>query len=118
MFVWNETLSRDLYREFAGRGVIITGVGDGNIGAALADAFHWLGARIALLGNDERSARAALRDRLGKREAGDFQLYPALRSCAAISPWSPNVARGAGGFIRRHRLALCFHQLHGAATAV
>lgn len=82
--IWSDTLSRDLYREFAGRGVIITGVGDENIGAALADAFHWLGAKVAMLGRNE-AALGAFCEKLEKRKDENFQLYPAFRYTGDLS---------------------------------
>lgn len=45
---WNNSLSRDYFGEFKGRGVIIAG-GAAGIGAALADAFQWLGATVAVV---------------------------------------------------------------------
>lgn len=55
---WQSRLSRDYFDEFRGRGVIIAGGAQG-IGAALADAFHWLGARVVVLDKNLDGAPAA-----------------------------------------------------------
>ncbi len=52
---WNNSLSREYFGEFKGRGVIIAG-GAGGIGAALADAFQWLGAKVAVVDKNTSSA--------------------------------------------------------------
>jgi NAD(P)-dependent dehydrogenase (short-subunit alcohol dehydrogenase family) len=81
---WNDTLSRTLYREFSGRGVIITGVGKDNIGAALADVFHWLGAKTALLGRQE-PVLSTLSESLHKRQDKDFRTYKPFYHAADLS---------------------------------
>ena len=74
---WEENLSRSLFREFAGRGVIITGVGMGNIGGALADAFHWLGAKTALLGHDPEVLNSVARA-FNRRDSSGVTLHKPL----------------------------------------
>jgi NAD(P)-dependent dehydrogenase (short-subunit alcohol dehydrogenase family) len=81
---WNDTLSRDLYREFAGRGVILTGVGNRNIGAALADAFHWLGAKTAVLGHDEIALRTVC-ETLEKKNVENFPVHKPFCHAADLS---------------------------------
>jgi 3-oxoacyl-[acyl-carrier protein] reductase len=46
--IWQDRLSRDYFSEFSGKGIIIAGGGQG-IGAALAQAFDWLGAQVVIL---------------------------------------------------------------------
>ncbi len=64
-FDWQHSLSRDYFREFQGRCVIVAG-GASGIGAALSDALHWLGAKVAILDKSidlTLSLAADLRDR-------------------------------------------------------
>lgn len=56
---WNYNLSRDYFGEFKGRGVIIAG-GAAGIGAALADAFHWLDAKVAVVDKNPSSAAISI----------------------------------------------------------
>src|SRR4051812_26102231 len=48
---WEGYFAPAIRREFEDKGVIIAGVGDRNIGAALANGFHWLGAKVAVMGH-------------------------------------------------------------------
>jgi NAD(P)-dependent dehydrogenase (short-subunit alcohol dehydrogenase family) len=65
---WTRILSRDLYDEFHGRGVIVAG-GASGIGARIADGLHWLGAKVAIVDKSEAAARA-LAQRLSERGDG------------------------------------------------
>lgn len=56
---WENSLSRDYFAEFSGRGVIIAG-GAAGIGAALADAFAWLGAKVAVIDLNESAAAVSI----------------------------------------------------------
>lgn len=60
---WDQHLSRDYFREFCGRGAIVAG-GASGIGAALASALHWLGARVVIL-DKSAGAAGALAQELG-----------------------------------------------------
>jgi NAD(P)-dependent dehydrogenase (short-subunit alcohol dehydrogenase family) len=53
---WTEHLSREYFGEFKGRGALIAG-GAAGIGAALADALSWLGAKVAVLDKSKASAK-------------------------------------------------------------
>lgn len=64
---WQDSLSREYFSEFKGKGAIIAG-GAAGIGAALADGLHWLGAKVAIVDKSaeagkELAARLAARDR-------------------------------------------------------
>lgn len=54
---WDESLSRDYFREFKGRSAIIAG-GAAGIGAALASALHYLGATTIVLDRDAAAGEA------------------------------------------------------------
>ena len=56
---WNNSLSRDYFGGFNGRGVIIAG-GAAGIGAALADAFQWLGAKVAVVDKNPSAAAVSI----------------------------------------------------------
>lgn len=73
--MWEETLSRDYFREFKGRGVIVAG-GASGIGAALVDAFSWLGAEVAILDRNRNSAES-LAARLKQRDGSDVFAFGA-----------------------------------------
>ncbi|MDB5490689.1 MAG: 3-oxoacyl-ACP reductase [Micavibrio sp.] len=51
---WNNCFAENIRREFSGKGVVIAGVNEGNIGAMLSDAFHALGARVVMIGHEEK----------------------------------------------------------------
>ncbi|MDE1151624.1 MAG: SDR family NAD(P)-dependent oxidoreductase [Micavibrio sp.] len=71
---WHSSLSREYFREFQGRGVIVAG-GAGGMGAALADAFHWLGAKVAIVDKSidlALSLAADLKDRGAKDSFNTF----------------------------------------------
>ena len=53
---WEDSLSREYFREFKGKGVIVAG-GASGIGAALADGLHWLGAKVAILDKSEQAGK-------------------------------------------------------------
>ncbi len=53
---WENRLSREYFGEFKGRGAIIAG-GAAGIGAALADALLWLGAKVAVLDKNKISTK-------------------------------------------------------------
>lgn len=63
---WERALSPDVYTEFQDRRVIIAGVGANNIGAALAEGFHALGAKVAIIGYD-RDPLTKLADHLDEK---------------------------------------------------
>lgn len=50
--VWTKALSRAVFDEFVGKGVVIAGVGENNIGSALAEGFHFLGSKVTVMGHD------------------------------------------------------------------
>lgn len=50
--IWEKALSRAVFDEFAGKGVVIAGVGEDNIGAALVEGFHFLGSKVTAIGYD------------------------------------------------------------------
>lgn len=59
MIDWSDSLSREYFGEFRGRGVIIAG-GAAGIGAALADAFEWLGAKVAVVDKNPSAAAVGI----------------------------------------------------------
>lgn len=63
---WEDSLSREYFAEFRGKGAIVAG-GASGIGAALVDGLHWLGAKVVIL---DKSADAgnALAARLAQRD--------------------------------------------------
>lgn len=65
MHSWSPLLSRDFSEELQGRSVIIAG-GASGMGAALVDAYHWLGAKVVILDKNAQQA-SALADRLEER---------------------------------------------------
>jgi NAD(P)-dependent dehydrogenase (short-subunit alcohol dehydrogenase family) len=64
---WEQSLSREYFREFQGKGVIVAG-GASGIGAALVDGLHWLGAKVAILDKGAEAAKD-LAGRLAARGA-------------------------------------------------
>ncbi len=56
---WENSLSRDYFGEFSGKGVIIAG-GAAGIGASLADAFLWLGAKVAVIDLNKSTAPVSI----------------------------------------------------------
>lgn len=56
---WENSLSRDYFAEFKGKGVIIAG-GAAGIGAALADAFQWLCAKVAVIDLNRSAAAVSI----------------------------------------------------------
>jgi NAD(P)-dependent dehydrogenase (short-subunit alcohol dehydrogenase family) len=56
MSIWNGRLSRDYFGEFKGKGAIIAG-GAAGIGAALADALLWLGAKVTVLDKNKAGSK-------------------------------------------------------------
>lgn len=64
---WDDSLSREYFSEFKGKGAIVAG-GASGIGAALVDGLHWLGAKVAILDKSadagrEVAAKFAARDK-------------------------------------------------------
>lgn len=56
--LWKKALSREVFSEFVDKAVIIAGVGHENIGAALAEGFHYLGSHVIVIGNDAPALEA------------------------------------------------------------
>lgn len=64
---WDDSLSREYFSGFRGKGAIVAG-GASGIGAALVEGLHWLGARVAILDKSADvgrgvAARLAARDK-------------------------------------------------------
>ncbi len=68
-----QDLNSDFFNEFSAKGVIIAGGAQG-IGAALVEAFHWLGAKVAILDRDEKLA-SDLCEKLVERTENHFALF-------------------------------------------
>jgi NAD(P)-dependent dehydrogenase (short-subunit alcohol dehydrogenase family) len=77
---WENSLSRDYFAEFNGRGVMIAG-GAAGIGAALADAFSWLGAKVAVIDLNKSAAAVSIAADLTDEQARTAAIAEA---CAKI----------------------------------
>ncbi len=77
---WENSLSRDYFAEFNGNGVMIAGGATG-IGAALADAFSWLGAKVAVIDLNESAAAVSIAADLTDEQARTAAIAEA---CAKI----------------------------------
>lgn len=77
---WQKSLSRGYFAEFKNKGVIIAG-GASGIGAALADGFAWLGAKVVIID------RAATRGGIAADLADEKSRNNALKgACAKAGP--------------------------------
>ncbi|HYD18535.1 MAG TPA: SDR family oxidoreductase [Patescibacteria group bacterium] len=85
---WNDSLSREYFAEFRDRGVIIAG-GAAGIGAALADALAWLGAKVAVVDKNKASTgisvAADLTDEAARKAAMAEAIAKTGNVCAFVS---------------------------------
>ncbi len=56
MHNWNDSLSREYFGDFKGKGAIVAG-GAAGIGAALADALVWLGAKVVVVDKNKAASK-------------------------------------------------------------
>jgi len=102
---WEDCFAAKIRQEFEGKGVIIAGVNEGNIGAMLSDAFHALGARVAMIGHQAEPLHE-LAASLDKRTVATGQ--PSFRP----------VAIPANLLNKEERLAALAQALAGTGTPV
>ncbi len=82
-FDWQHSLSREYFREFQGRCVIVAG-GAAGIGAALVEALHWLGAKVAILDKSLDLTLSLAADLRGRTDAS-FERHPPLGITADLT---------------------------------
>lgn len=71
---WEKALSRDVFSEFVGKHVMIAGVGRDNIGAALAEGFHYLGSHVTAIGHERQALEILAAQLADKKLAGAHPL--------------------------------------------